>query len=120
MFPSSKPFLLLQDISKKRELPYPFNVQSKMRSVNRYSDHGFFYTTHKSIKQANTDDCTDLICPGVNKFVAALEVQQACNPLTYNQILQSIAIHIPKVVTFNSTRRNVSELETRCTRDGSW
>ena len=57
--------------------------------------------------------------PGLSEFIAALEVQQTFNPLTYDQILQSIAIHIPQVANFNNTHRNVSEVNSKFTRDGS-
>ena len=57
--------------------------------------------------------------PGLSEFIADLEVQQTFNPLTYDQILQSIAIHIPKVANFNNTHRNVSEINSKFTRDGS-
>ena len=60
--------------------------------------------------------------PGLNEYIAALQVQQNFNPITHDQILQCIAIQIPKLAHFsNSNRRNLSEItsgDSRYTREG--
>ena len=57
---------------------------------------------------------------GLNEYVAALQVQQIHNPQTYDQILQSIAVQVPKLSNFGRNR-NISETNTvtgRYTREG--
>ena len=60
--------------------------------------------------------------PGLNEYIAALQVQQNFNPKTHDQILQCIAIQILKLAHFsNSNRRNLSEItsgDSRYTREG--
>ena len=60
--------------------------------------------------------------PGLNEFIAALQVAQNFNPISYDCILQCIAVQIPKLVNYsNTTRRNLSEFKTegsKYTREG--
>ena len=60
--------------------------------------------------------------PGLNEFIAALQVAQNFKPISYDSILQCIAVQIPKLVNYsNSNRRNLSEFKTggsKYTREG--
>ena len=81
----------------------------------------------KANRPMNSADIIDEIWqkiqhPGLNEYIATLQVHKIFNPITHDQILQCIAIQIPKLAHFsNSNRRNLSEItsgDSRYTREG--
>ena len=109
-----------QRLSYKNERAMPFEkFQEKfLKSINDLI---------KAKRPMNSADIIDEIWqkvqhPGLTEYIAALQVQQNFNPITYDRILQCIAIQIPKLANFqNSSRRNLSEFksgENKYTREG--
>ena len=81
----------------------------------------------KAKRPMNSADIIDSIWQkvqhqGLSEYIAALQVQQNFNPITYDRILQCIAIQIPKLASFsNSNRRNLSEFkseDSKYTKEG--
>ena len=102
----------------ERAMSFEKFQERSLKSINDLS---------KANRPMNSADIIDEIWqkiqhPGLNEYIAALQVQQNFNPITHDQILQCIAIQIPKLAHFsNSNRRNLSEItsgDSRYTREG--
>lgn len=109
----------LQTLQYRNERSMPFErfVDKFQRAVDDLDAGG---------RPMHNDDVIDLLWPKIinneiKEFVIALKVDQARNPRGFREILQDIAMEIPKISPSASFKRNVSELTThqgKYTREG--